>query len=96
MGRWGLIIWWDEENKDNQYYIKNILQTLSLNCIVLPGHYYQIEDGSIPKNSILSDFLKINKAINSAHDVKLWQELPFLSFDDNMAEQARRQRAKES
>ncbi|MEC7097301.1 MAG: MBL fold metallo-hydrolase [Candidatus Thermoplasmatota archaeon] len=86
----------EEKQRQSVLYLKNIFQTLSPNSIVLPGHYYQIDDGSIPKNSILSDFLKINKAINSAHDVMLWQELPFLSFDDNMAEQARRQRAKES
>ena len=41
------------------------------------------------------NFLRSTKQ-KIAHDVRLWQKLPFLSFDDNMAEQARRQRAKRS
>ena len=37
-----------------------------------------------------------NEALNSIDDDSEWNNLSFLSFDDNLAEQARRQRARNS
>lgn len=85
-----------EKQRKSVIYLKEILQSLTGNYVVLPGHRYELSDGSKPTYSQLGDFLQVNQAINTAHDKSLWDQLPFLAFDDNMAEQARRQRAKQS
>ena len=87
----------DEENqRKSVLYLKEIFDNLNPEDIALPGHCYEISDGFRPMNSTLADLLKINKAIKSAHDIRLWRQLPFLSFDDNMAKQARRRRVNQS
>ena len=87
----------DEENqRKSVLYLKEIFDNLNPEDIVLPGHCYEINDGFRPMNSTLADLLKINKAIKSAHDIRLWRQLPFLSFDDNVAKQPRRRRVNQS
>jgi hypothetical protein len=42
----------------------------------------------------LETVLATNEALLAVDDDQLWASLPFLAFDDSMAEKARRQRAK--
>ena len=85
-----------EKQRQSVLYLKEVFDTVTLDSLILPGHQYEQDDGSIPTTIGLETFLQENLAINSAHDILLWNNLPFLSFDDNMAEQARRQKAMQS
>ncbi len=85
-----------EHQRQSVVYLKDIFRTTPIDSLILPGHQYEREDGSIPTTLKLDVFLRGNLAIQSAHDIALWNNLPFLSFDDNMAEQARRQKAQQS
>ena len=62
--------------------------------LVLPGHHYQLLDGSnptfLPVETILSD----NEALNALDSDEAWESLDFLAFDDSMAEKARRERSR--
>ena len=95
---WVELIFGGDQEKQRQsvLYLKEIFDTVSLDSLILPGHQYEQDDGSTPPTIKLEIFLQENLAINSAHDILLWNNLPFLSFDDNMAEQARRQKAMQS
>ena len=50
--------------------------------------------GDTPTTMHLETVLATNEALLAVDDDKLWASLPFLAFDDSMAEKARRQRAK--
>ena len=77
-------------------YLRGFLLQLDTSYVVLPGHQYELSDGSNPTVLNLSEFMANNEALNSIDDDSEWNSLPFLSFDDNLAEQARRQRARNS
>ena len=75
-------------------YLRNRLSTLPGHWIVLPGHQYRLGDGSNPTYITIENLLSNNEALKALDDDEKWQSLDFLSFDDNLAEKARRQKAK--
>ena len=77
-------------------YLKSILEKLPQEWLVLPGHQYALADGSIPTFTTVAELLHGNEALNAAGDDEAFRALDFLSFDDSMAEKARRQRARAS
>ena len=64
--------------------------------IVLPGHQYKLEDGSNPTSLTVAELLINNLAIKAVDNDEDWNSLDFLSFEDSLAEKARRQRAMQS
>ena len=74
-------------------YLKKQLQEAPADWLVLPGHQYPLQDGSNPTSLTVKQLLSDNEALMAVEDDDEWNSLSFLSFDDNMAEQARRQRA---
>jgi len=87
-----------DENKQRQtlQYLKEVLITLDSDNIVLPGHQYALKDGTLPTTMRVEDLLRSNSALLAVDDDRKWNSLDFLSFDDSMAEKARRQTAKRS
>lgn len=77
-------------------YLNNELNTLPDDWLVLPGHQYALQDGSNPTFTSVCELLRDNEALRTAGDWESFQKLEFLSFDDSMAEKARRQRARAS
>ena len=75
-------------------YLRNHLSKLPRHWIVLPGHQYRLEDGSNPSYITIEELLANNEALDALDDDGKWESLDFLSFDDNLAEKARRQKAK--
>lgn len=75
-------------------YLRNHLSTLPGYWIVLPGHQYRLHDGSNPTYITIENLLSNNEALKALDDDEKWESLDFLSFDDNLAEKARRQKAK--
>lgn len=75
-------------------YLRGVMQQLPPAHIVLPGHQYALENGETPTTMHLETVLATNEALLAVDDDQLWASLPFLAFDDSMAEKARRQRAK--
>ena len=75
-------------------YLRNRLSELNGDEIILPGHRYELADGSNPTFISISELLSNNEAILAIDDDSKWSKLPFLAFEDNLAEKARRQRAK--
>lgn len=74
-------------------YLKQQLQEVPANWLVLPGHQYPLHDGSNPTSLTVKQLLSDNEALMAVDDDDKWNSLSFLAFDDNMAEQARRRRA---
>lgn len=64
--------------------------------VVLPGHQYPLPGGENPTWLTVEQILQKNEAIHAVEDDDAWEKLGFLSFDDNLAEQARRKRAMNS
>lgn len=75
-------------------YLRGVMEQLPPTHIVLPGHQYTLENGETPTTMLLSQVLTTNEALLAVDDDDAWASLPFLAFDDSMAEKARRQRAK--
>ena len=75
-------------------HLRARLMDLPSGWLVLPGHHYQLLDGSnptfLPVETILSD----NEALNALDSDEAWESLDFLAFDDSMAEKARRERSR--
>lgn len=77
------------------HYLREHMQRLPGDTLVLPGHQYQLEDGQTPTTMKISEVLQTNEALLALDDDQAWAALPFLAFDDSMAERARRQRAQQ-
>lgn len=75
-------------------YLKSILAKFPEDWLVLPGHQYPLEDGSLPTFTTVGELLVGNTALVAAGDWEEFSRLEFLSFDDSLAVKARRQRAK--
>jgi len=75
-------------------YLRTILSKLPSDWLVLPGHQYQLSNGSNPTYITVEELLSTNQALIALDDDSKWNALDFLSFDDNLAEKARRERAK--
>jgi hypothetical protein len=74
--------------------LRTILSKLPSDWLVLPGHQYQLSNGSNPTYITVEELLSTNEALIALDDDSKWNALDFLSFDDNLAEKARRERAK--
>jgi hypothetical protein len=61
---------------------------------VLPGHQYELSDGTNPTFITVEALLSDNEALNALDDDETWSSLEFLSFDDSLAEKARREKAR--
>lgn len=81
--------------RDSLTYLRNKITSLEEN-LVLPGHQYQLDDGSSPTFLSVADLLSTNEAILALDDDEKWNNLDFLAFEDSLAEKARRQRAMDS
>ena len=77
-------------------YLQTIFSTLSGNNLVVPGHQYELPDGTTPTVMQLSKVITSNEALSALDDDAKWESLPFLSFDDDLAAKARRQKAQQS
>ena len=75
-------------------YLRDLLLKLPSDWIVLPGHQYSLPDGTNPSHISVEELLSNNEALIALDSDAKWNALEFLSFDDNLAEKARRERAK--
>ncbi len=78
---------------DSIQYLKNILENCDEEALVFPGHRYETSDGNAPTASSVREVLE-NNPVFLAKNHKEFASLPFLAFDDDLATQARRRRAK--
>ena len=82
--------------KTSLKYLQTIFSTLSGTNLVVPGHQYELPDGTTPTVMQLSKVITSNEALSALNDDAKWESLPFLSFDDDLAAKARRQKAQQS
>ena len=75
-------------------HLRARLNGLPNDWLVLPGHLYQLADGSNPTYITVEKLLMDNEALAALDDDKEWNSLEFLAFDDDLAEKARRERAR--
>ena len=75
-------------------YLRKRLQKLPGDWLVLPGHQYALNDGRNPSFVRIEELLEENEALQALDSDEKWANLDFLSFDDNLAESARRQKAR--
>ena len=78
---------------ESQMHLHMRLENLPRDWIVLPGHQYSISDGTNPTFISLNELLKNNPAIKK-QSFEDFSKLDFLTFDDSLAEKARRQKAR--
>ncbi len=82
------------EQRKSLTYLRSIMQGLPDDWLVLPGHQYQMPDGSNPTYITLLELLENNQALLALDDDDAWESLDFLAFDDSLAEKARREKAR--
>jgi hypothetical protein len=70
------------------------LNQVPVDWLVLPGHQYVLSDGRNPTFITVGELLNDNEALNALDSDEAWNNLEFLSFDDNLAEKARREKAR--
>ena len=75
-------------------HLRNRLSLLPGDWIVLPGHQYELSDGTNPTFITVKSLLTDNEALNALDSDETWDSLEFLSFDDSLAEKARREKAR--
>ncbi|MFL2962300.1 MAG: MBL fold metallo-hydrolase [Candidatus Poseidoniaceae archaeon] len=75
-------------------HLRSRLSQLPGDWIVLPGHQYELSDGTNPTFITVESLLSDNEALNALDDDDTWNSLEFLSFDDSLAEKARREKAR--
>ena len=80
--------------RESLLYLRDCLNELPKDWLVLPGHQYRLSDGTNPTFITVEQLLNDNEALAALDDDAAWNALDFLSFDDNLAQNARRQRAK--
>jgi glyoxylase-like metal-dependent hydrolase (beta-lactamase superfamily II) len=74
-------------------HLRKRLYQLPGDWLVLPGHQYALNDGRNPTFVSVKELLHENEALQALDDDEKWANLDFLSFDDNLAENARRKKA---
>ena len=80
--------------KNSLIYLREHLTGLPKDWLVLPGHQYALSNGQNPTYITLGELLNDNEALNALDDDEKWNSLDFLSFDDDLAEKARKQKAR--
>ena len=86
----------EEAQRKSLTYLKYLFLDMEPTTVVLPGHQYPLPGGENPTWLTVEQILQKNEAIHAVEDDDAWEKLGFLSFDDNLAEQARRKRAMNS
>lgn len=76
------------------FHLRNRLRDLPDDWLVLPGHQYQLSDGTNPTYITVEELLSDNEALNALDSDDAWESLDFLAFDDSLAEKARREKAR--
>ena len=74
-------------------HLRGRMRNLPEEWLVLPGHQYELDDGSNPTVLTVGALLASNAAFAALDDDHAWNALPFLAFDDDLATRARRDRA---
>ena len=82
-----------DDQRESLRYLRARLRDLPTGWLVLPGHQYELKNGTNPTYVTVGELLKGNEAINAVDDDLAWASLDFLSFDDDLARKARQQRA---
>ena len=72
-------------------YLAEIFTKCSSQDLILPGHRYPLLDGRTPSFLPYDEFSVANEAMAAIFDDVKWENLPFLSFDDDLAKNARKQ-----
>ena len=85
-----------DAQKKSLFHLRNRLQQIPSEWYVLPGHQYPLSDGNNPTYITVEKLLAQNEALLALDNDDDWDGLDFLAFDDNMAEKARRERARNS
>ena len=85
-----------DKQRQSLLYLRDILLEVEDTSLVLPGHQYELSDGSNPTTLKLVDLMANNEALNSIDDEAEWNNLPFLSFEDDLSKKAKRQKARNS
>ena len=85
-----------DAQKKSLFHLRNRLQQIPSEWYVLPGHQYPLSDGNNPTYITVEKLLAQNEALLALDNDDDWEGLDFLAFDDNMAEKARRERARNS
>ena len=83
-----------DSQRKSLFHLRERLSTVPSDWIVLPGHLYELADGTNPTHITVENLLSNNEALAALDDDDSWNNLEFLAFDDNMAEKARKQRAR--
>jgi glyoxylase-like metal-dependent hydrolase (beta-lactamase superfamily II) len=76
------------------FHLRNRLRDLPNDWLVLPGHQYQLSDGTNPTYITVEELLSDNEALNALDSDDAWESLDFLAFNDSLAEKARREKAR--
>ena len=80
--------------RESLKYLRERLEALPSDWLVLPGHQYQLSNGTNPTHITVKELLSDNEALMALDDDEAWNNLDFLAFDDSLAEKARRERAR--
>jgi len=83
-----------EAQRRSLIHLKERLNRAPKDWLVLPGHQYALSDGRNPTFITVGELLNDNEALNALHSDDAWHNLEFLSFDDSLAEKARREKAR--
>ena len=76
--------------------LKQLLQSMDFDALVLPGHRYVLSSGKNPSLLTVGEFLNVNQAILAVDDDDAWRQLEFLRFDDALARKALKQKLNQS
>ena len=83
-----------EAQRESLIHLRERLNDLPEDWLVLPGHQYQLSDGTNPTYISVGQLLNDNEALAALDDDEAWASLDFLAFDDSLAEKARREKAR--
>ena len=83
-----------DAQRKSLFHLRDRLMNLPKNWLVLPGHQYQLSDGSNPTFITVEQLLSDNEALKALDSDREWNNLEFLAFDDSLAEKARRENAR--
>ena len=72
-------------------HLRERMEALPRDWVVLPGHAYVLADGRTPHHLTLGEVLTNNEAMAALDSDEAWASLSFLAFDDALARRARDQ-----
>ena len=83
-----------DAQRNSLFHLREQLNDLPKDWLVLPGHQYQLSDGTNPTFITVEQLLNDNEALAALDDDEAWNNLDFLAFDDSLAEKARRDKSR--